>query len=474
MKYEYYVEPEADIQNLQVKVDGAELINHGTSLQIATVLGNIQDANLKVFDQWTGKSILSNFLVQNNTFSFQNIPKKRKNIIVIDPLVYSTYLGGSKFELDPKISLDESGNVFITGGTYSTDFPTTPGAFQTINKGKGDSFVAKLNPTGTALVYSTFLGGSGQENTFSGRLDIDEIGNAFICGDTQSADFPTTTGAFQTLCPYLGNTGYVTKLNPTGTVLEYSTYLGGSDNAAGGYGITLDKLGNAYIFGDTWSTDYPTTPGAYQTTHKGNRDVFVTKINPTGTALIYSTFLGGSVDDSPFGSYLDVEGNLIIAGYTSSEDFPTTLGTYQNNLKRSNNIFMSKNVIVSKVNTIGSDILYSTYFGENLLWRERSGGIVIDNSGKAYICGQTYSSRFFTTPGAFQTKCNGYVNAFISKLDLFLFDISLTGSLHFNQVNLSWNNINPDNNVINGYQIYRANVADGFFSPLAYVDGTNN
>ena len=609
MKYEYYVEPEAKIQDLQVRVVGAVIASIGNSMQITTEFGNIQDANLKVFEQESRKVIDSTFKTHNNVFSFRGIPEKRDHIIVIDPLVYSTYLGGSIFELDPKISIDMVGNAYITGGTYSTDFPTTPGTYQTINKengdafvtklnpngttliystylgglnedlatdigvetggntfitgytfsadfptspganqtinkGNGDAFVTKLNPSGTALVYSTFLGGSGQEDYLTGRIVLDESANAYICGSTQSTDFPTTSGAFQTSSyPFNSfgwDTGYVTKLNPTGTALIYSTYLGGSDIGACCYCITLDKLGNAYIFGDTWSTDFPATPGAYQainkgfidcfvtklnptgtalvystylggsghewgqggisvdtvgnayvcgftmntdfpttsgayqTTHKGNSDVFVTKVNPTGTALIYSTFLGGSGDDYPFGSYLDVEGSLIIAGPTSSEDFPTTLGAYQNNLKRSNNLFMSKNVFVTKVNTTGSDILYSTYFGENLLWRVRTGGIATDNSGKTYICGLTYSSRFFTTPGAFQTKCNGYVNAFISKLDLFLFDISLTGSLHFNEVNLAWNNINPGNIAINSYQIYRANVADGLFQPLAYVEGANN
>src|SRR5204862_384833 len=206
-------------------------------------------------------------------------------------LVYSTYLGGSSSDAGYGIAVDAAGNAYVTGGTGSTDFPTTIGAFQT-TKGGGfrDAFVTKLNPTGSALVYSTYLGGSGDD--YGEGIKLDTPGNAYVTGGTGSTDFPTTAGAIQTTFGGGGGFGcggdaFVTKLNPTGSALVYSTYLGGSGNDYG-YGIAVDTLGNAYVTGVTFSTDFPTTPGAIQTTFGGGGgffrggDAFVTKLNPTG------------------------------------------------------------------------------------------------------------------------------------------------------------------------------------------------
>jgi len=180
--------------------------------------------------------------------------------------------------------------------------------------------VTKLNPTGTALVYSTYLGGTGNDAGYG--IAVDTAGNAYVTGVTYSTDFPTTTGAFQTTFGGGYGEAFVTKLNPTGTALVYSTYLGGTGSDIGG-GIAVDTAGNAYVTGSTGST-FPTTAGAFQTTFGGVYDAFVTKLNPTGTALVYSTYLGGTGNDAGDGIAVDTAGNAYVTGFTESTDFPTT------------------------------------------------------------------------------------------------------------------------------------------------------
>jgi hypothetical protein len=191
-------------------------------------------------------------------------------------LVYSTYLGGTGGATGGGIAVDAAGNAYVTGDTYSTDFPTTAGAYQTSFGGTDDAFVAKLNATGTALVYSTYLGGTGNDQATG--IAVDAAGNAYVTGTTTSNDFPTTAGACQTSLGGGYYDAFVTKLNATGTALLYSTYLGGTGNDQAG-GIALDIDGNAYVTGVTLSTDFPTTTGAYQTSFgSGGGDAFVAKI----------------------------------------------------------------------------------------------------------------------------------------------------------------------------------------------------
>src|SRR5438445_3692390 len=190
------------------------------------------------------------------------------------------------------------------------------GAFDTTFGGTVDAFVTKLNATGSALAYSTYLGGSGVD--VGNGIAVDTLGNAYVTGFTGSTDFPTTTGAFDTT---LGGTAdaFVTKLDATGAALGYSTYLGGSSFDEG-FGIALDTLGNAYVTGDTRSADFPTTTGAFDTTLGGTSDAFVTKLNATGAALAYSTYLGGSSGDEGRGIAVDTLGNAYVTGFTRSAD----------------------------------------------------------------------------------------------------------------------------------------------------------
>ncbi|MCM3541322.1 HYR domain-containing protein, partial [Priestia endophytica] len=254
-------------------------------------------------------------------------------------LIYSTYLGGTNVEVGNDIVVDAGGNAYVTGLTFSTNFPTTPGAFDTTYNGSGDVFVTKLNPTGSTLIYSTYLGGGTSTEQGEG-IAVDAGGNAYVTGFTHSTDFPTTPGAFDTTLSGFVD-AFVTKLNPTGSMLIYSTYLGGTDSDRG-FGIALDAGGNAYVTGFTESANFPTTPGAFDTTYNGSGDVFVTKLNPTGSTLIYSTYLGGTNEEGGSGIAVDAGGNAYITGFTNSTDFPTTPGAFDTTLNGNSDAFVTK------------------------------------------------------------------------------------------------------------------------------------
>jgi hypothetical protein len=337
-------------------------------------------------------------------------------------LVYSTYLGGNSGGNSDNqgrgIAVDASGNAYVTGITQSTNFPTTPGAFQTTYGGSsGDNaIVTKLNPTGSALVYSTYLGGSGNgssDGDIGAGIAVDASGNAYVTGATNSTDFPTTPGAFQTTYSAGREDAFVTKLNSTGSALVYSTYLGGSGDVypagQGGSGIALDASGNAYVVGTTASTNFPTTTGAYQTTYGGGlQDCFVTKLNSTGSALVYSTYLGGNSNEGSSGIAVDASGNAYVTGGTQSTNFPTTPAAFQTTSGGG-----IQDAFVTKLNSTGSALVYSTYLGGNS--DDAGSGIALDASANAYVTGSTNSTNFPTTPGAFQTTSGGGYDVFVAK-----------------------------------------------------------
>jgi hypothetical protein len=264
-------------------------------------------------------------------------------------LLYATYLGGSGGDAGTGIALDAAGNAYLTGYT-STNFPTTAGAFQrTFGGGQFDAFVAKINPAlsgAASLVYSTYLGGSGNDGYVSnntsvidnaqidGGIAVDSAGNAYVTSATTSTNFPTTAGAFQVRSNLKSSRNapppsdvVVTKLNATGTGLIYSTYLGGGATRSGGTGIAVDASGDAELTGWTNSTAFPTM-NALQSANAGGSDAFVTALNPSGSGLLFSSYFGGSSDDLGYGIVLDSAGNAYVGGQTSSTNFPTTAGTY--------------------------------------------------------------------------------------------------------------------------------------------------
>ncbi len=312
-------------------------------------------------------------------------------------LLYSTYLGGGSDDVAYSIAIDSSGNVYLTGRTNSGDFPTqTP--FQATQGGATDAFVSKLNSTGSALIYSTYLGGN--DNDVGQDIVADNSGNVYLTGYTESTNFPTQS-PYQT--DQALRDAFVTRLNAAGSALVYSTYLGGSgvDN---GNGIKVDSSGNAYVAGDTASSDFP-TQSPYQTDQTG-QDAFVTKLNAAGTALVYSTYLGGSGTDQGLDLALDSSGNAYITGGTASTDFPTQT-PYQTDQ-------LGDDVFVTKLNTTGSALVYSTYLGGSAT--DRGIGITVDGSGIVHLTGQTDSSNFPLQNPLQATKAAGF-DVFMSRLN---------------------------------------------------------
>ena len=316
-------------------------------------------------------------------------------------LVYSTFVGGSD-TTSGALAIDGAGNAYISGGTFDPNYPTTPGAFDTTHSGSRDVYHSKVNATGSALVYSTFLGGSGA----SDGIAVDASGNAYVA--VYGSGFPTTPGAFDTTANGSGDAG-VLKVNTTGTALIYGTYLGGSstDQATD---IAVDSAGGAHVTGQTGSTDFPSTPAAYDPTYNGGTDVFVTKLNPAGSALAYSTFIGGSSSDQGHAIDLDAGGGAYVTGLVTSPGFPTTSDAFDPGYDGGD-----MDAFVSRLSPSGAALAYSTFLGADA--REIGRGIAADDAGNAYVTGETFSVGFPTSPGAFDTTYNGQRDAFVTKLN---------------------------------------------------------
>ncbi|MBI4166994.1 MAG: choice-of-anchor D domain-containing protein, partial [Acidobacteria bacterium] len=333
-------------------------------------------------------------------------------------LLYSTYLGGSNYESGKGIAVDSSGNAYMTGPTSSTDFPTL-NAFQSVNHlGVGnptDAFVTKLNADGSALLYSTFLGGLARDS--GNAIAVDSAGFAHVTGAGDSGNFPTKN-PFQAVCGGCqagGPDAFVAKIDATQSgadSLVYCSFIGGParDEA---YGIAVDGASNVYVTGST-NGDFPTSPGSFDTVSSGE-EAFVIKVNATGSAVLYSTYLGGSGYEYGNGIAVDSSGNAYITGPTSSTDFPT-LNAFQsvNHLGGGN----PTDAFVTKLNADGSALLYSTFLGG--LARDSGNAIAVDSAGFAYVAGAADSGDF-PTKNAFQAVCGGCQamgpGAFVAKID---------------------------------------------------------
>jgi hypothetical protein len=348
-------------------------------------------------------------------------------------LLYSSFLS-SGCDRAHAIAVDVSGKAYIAGDA-NPGFPTTSNAFQRTFAGgdndsaRGDAFFAVFDPSasGTAsLLYSTYLGGADADS--ASALTVDAFGMAYIVGFTVSNNFPVTPSAFQSRLAGREN-GFVAKINPNGsgaTSLIYSTYLGGSNNDIGA-SIAVDSSGNAYITGATASPDFPVTPRAFQTSSKNPGATFVTKLNSTGSSLVYSTLLGGSSGgDAPGGIALDSSGNSYVVGIARSFDFPTTPNAVQPHTGGGWDAFLVK------LNSSGTELVYSSYLGGSGL--DQATGVVVDSNGDAYVTGFTESPDFPVTPFAFQPVINQGTpfpaDAFLTKVALgHLGELTISGSL---------------------------------------------
>ncbi|MBZ5719924.1 MAG: SBBP repeat-containing protein [Acidobacteriia bacterium] len=503
LEYDFVVRPDIDPRTIHLDFSGTRrasdlAIDRNGDLLVKTDGGDLRFHKPIVYqvDSTGAKlSVDAHYALQagQSGVSFAVGSYDRSRELVIDPvLVYSTYLGATQTDVVKDIALDGAGNAYISGQTFSSDFPTTAGAFDRTCGGctvSSDDFVAKINPSGSALVYSTYLGGSSVDASLG--IAVDSAGNAYAAGFTQSTDFPVTAGAFRNTLKG-SQDGTLTKLDPTGASLLYSTYFGGKgkdqalkvalDGSAkayitgfalssdlpttpgvfqptfgGGSGrgdayvakfdttqsgaasliwctylggssddtgasLVIDALGNSYITGGTSSTNFPTTPGAFRTTLTGGGDAYVAKLNPTGSALVYSTYVGGSLGDEGVNLALDSAGNAYVAGSTDSTDFPATAGALQtvyggnNNPINCNFSFFTHcgDGFVAKVNTTGSALSYATYLGGN--GADYASGIRIDSSGDAFVTGATDSTNF-PTVNPLQPSFLGVTDVIVSEIN---------------------------------------------------------
>jgi hypothetical protein len=334
--------------------------------------------------------------------------------LIIDPvLLYSSFLGGDVADSGECIAVDGGGNSYVSGQTTSDDFPVS-GLFVLNNTFDQDAFITKINAAGSAIIYSTYLGGSGEE-VFGGNVAVDVAGNAYIAGLTMSTDFPVLN-AFQGALagPFGDMDAFVTKINSSGNAIVYSSYLGGS-----GYdfanAIAVDLSGSAYVTGATLSPDFPVALPLQANQSSANKwDAFVTKFSPSGTALTHSTFLGGSESDTGLSIAVDVSGNAYVSGITQSPNFPV-FNAWQSTYGGDSGAGLNPgDAFVAKLNSGGASLAYATFLGGS--GDEQGNSVAIDALGNAYVAGYTNSSNY-PLANPFQPAFGGgSFDAFVSKL----------------------------------------------------------
>jgi hypothetical protein len=470
LEYDWLVAPHADVARIHLGVTGPGKlqIDHAGAVQLKGGVGSLIEGKPVVYQRVGGeaRSIAAHYRVQQHAVQFQLGQYNHSLPLTIDPsLVYSTYLGGSTSENGRGTTVNAAGNQYVTGYTTSADFPThtpyqgtylggglpmafvtefnpsgsalifstyfggssitesqgialdrygdiyitgntsspnmpTANALQSTFEGNYDAFITKLNPSGSALLFSTYLGGTDADIAYA--VAVDRYGYAYIAGTTSSIDFPMANPLYSALAS--SDDAFVAKIFPDGSGLIYSTYLGGTGQDLA-RGIAVDAAGDAYVTGDTYSSDFPML-NANQSYTAASDDAFVTKLNPSGSALLFSTYLGGTYAQAGEAIALDPSGKAYVTGYTLSSDFPT-LNAYQSALGASG----AQNAFVTSFTASGA-LNYSTYLGgsgNSVGW-----GIAVDAAGFAYIAGQSDST--FPVVAPIQGANGGSVDAIVSRL----------------------------------------------------------
>ena len=436
LEFDFDIAPGADPRVIALEVDGARRIRLNRAGDVVLVMDAAHDlvmAKPSIYQQLPEgrREIAGHYVLSaNNRIAFALGPYDHAQPLVIDPTIaYSTYLGGgvSQESQSNAIAVDSSGDAYVTGvaGADTVPFPTTPGSYNPgpVSTTSSFSFISKLKADGSGLVYSTYFGGT---SLYGGDqilcIAVDSTGAAYFGGISASYDdTPTTPGSFMPIRPSDYVVPFVTKLSPDGSTLVYSTYLDGTPNNSPDAvtRIAVDSSFNAYVVGVTTAENFPTTSGAFQTVFKASPYVgtgFVTKFSADGSSLVYSTYLGGSVDENetaagPVGAIaVDASKSAYVTGITASPDFPTTTGAYSTTCGS-----RCQDVYATKVNADGTGLVYSTFLGGGGPGNEYSVGqsIAVDSSGSAFVGGYTTSTSFPVTSGALQTSAGV---GFITKL----------------------------------------------------------
>lgn len=451
IKYDYVVKPGGKINDIRMNFEGVKKISikNDGSLEIRTDWGTATDLapySYQVINGVKKEVDVCYNLSDKNTVGFYCKGYDPLYDLIIDPviLVYSTYVGAAGPLSGPliwgytyDIASDDLGNAYVTGWYDGAGFPTKPGNYDASYNTNTDVVVFKMRPDGTDIVYGTYIGGSSGERGYG--ITIDNTGNAYVTGNTGSANFPVTAGAFDVAFNAGQSQPFLLKLNAAGSALVYSTFLG--DQGAG-EGVVINNAGEAFVTGRINSATFPTTAGCYDNTFNGGLgDVFVTKFNAGGSAILYSTYVGGSNDATGAGTIgwndfggsdigcriaLDPVGDVYVTGFTTASDFPTTPGCYDptlNNAAGTNN----GDGILFKLSLNGAgaaDMKYSTYFGGSS--NDQSFDIAVNAAGEAFVTGITLSNNFPTTPGSYDPSYNAPCTT--ASYNVFLVKMNTTGT----------------------------------------------
>ncbi len=415
LEFDFVVSPGADPKTIGLGFKGAQKLSTDASgnLVLASSAGDVVLHKPVAYQEKDGKReiVAAAFQVKSGNDVGLNLGDyDHGQELVIDPsLSYSTYLGGTAEDDAYAIAIDGSGNAYVTGQTKSTNFPTVTGAYHATNSGSFDIFVSKIAANGSSLVYSTYIGGSGDDS--GNAIAVDGSGNAFVAGGTTSSTNFPTTGAFQATFGGGSVDAFVLELASSGGSLIFSTYLGGTgDDVANG--VAVDTTG-VYVVGSA-STNFP-LQGAFQGTLNGSSNAFVTKLNTSGSSLAYSTYLGGPND---FAAAVAVNSsNAYVTGATSTPTFPKTNGVVQPSCGSNGTCDGGlQDAFVTVFNSSGAALVYSTFLGGE--GKDQGLGIAVDSSGDAYVTGLTQSSLHFPLKSALQgTFGGGTQDAFVTELN---------------------------------------------------------
>lgn len=411
LEYDFVVAPYADPRKIRLVIDGARKISleDEGDLLLHTDIGVVRQHRPVIYQEIDGRraSVDGRYvLAARNAVAIEVAAYDPGRPLIIDPIVgYSTFLGGKAWEIGFAIAVDAAGSAYVAGYTTSSDFPMKAPYDRTI--GNRDAFVTKFNPAGSALVYSTYLGGRNSDDYALG-ITVDAAGSAYVTGTTTGDEFPTTPGAYQQGVAAGGS--FVAKLSPAGDALVYSTYVHNAAVRA----IAADGAGGAYITGSA-AAGFQATSGAFQPISRSiaGTNAFALKLNPAGSAAAYATFLGGTGTDIGLGIAVDGHGHAYVGGSTDSVDFPL-LDAFQSTLRGAREGF------VTKLGPAGDALAYSTFLGGKR--NDSVNAIAIDSAANVYVTGETYSGDF-PVKNAFQPAKPGYLltnavtgSAFVTKI----------------------------------------------------------
>jgi len=438
----FYIKPDANPEDIKIRLKSAKglRVNESGGLEVETELGTVTFTKPVAYQEIGDKrvEITAEYVITRNEATKQSLDLEivsplacndkqsnegykegfnsdllygfkvgeydRTRELMIDPLLASTYLGGRFDDYANATVIGSDGSVYVTGAAFSDNFPTEANAVDPTYNNAFDVFVSRFTGDLSTLRASTFLGGSGGES--ANAIAIKNSGKVYVAGKTISADFPTTSGAFDRTLNT--NDAFISKFDADLTTLLASTYLGGS-NSESATSMVIASDGSVYASGETLSADFPVKTNAADPSYNGALDAFVSKFSSNLSTLLASTFLGGSLNDTSFSIVSDIGGNIYVAGRTLSGNFPTISGAFDPGFNGFYDAF------ISKLNGDLTTLVASTYLGGGS--NEKANTVAVTESGKVFVAGETLSSGFPVTDGSFDTSYNGSLDAFVSKLD---------------------------------------------------------